>query len=308
REARLRAEIEEKKREIRLLNEEIDFQRIEKMSVELELKRVKELIDRGDIACAVAERGNVGVSAASETLMVREATLKSAIEEKVGEIEQNDQFKNWGKLNFEIDVQIIRGEKRGEELKKVGENSKVEKGVVGQEKRKFGVHDGNACPFGEHGKKDGPNASGNGFDLVEESLDVKEATMTATIEDKMKEIRLLHEKLVKKEKCATAKVKDEKVDVMAEKKSLADEPSKNAGLGGSSGNWWTNSSRVVSKNFTTKLAEPAGVLKRDFASSAGYVSNVLDGLDTDSSSSSSSSSSGEFDISSFTSLKRTKLS
>ncbi|KAI5409088.1 hypothetical protein KIW84_054776 [Lathyrus oleraceus] len=139
REARLRAEIEEKKREIRLLNEEIDFQRIEKMSVELELKRVKELIDRGDIACAVAERGNVGVSAAS-------------------------------------------------------------------------------------------------------------------------------------------------------------------------GNWWTNSSRVVSKNFTTKLAEPAGVLKRDFASSAGYVSNVLDGLDTDSSSSSSSSSSGEFDISSFTSLKRTKLS
>lgn len=74
------------------------------------------------------------------------------------------------------------------------------------------------------------------------------------------------------------------------------------------GNWWTNSSRVVSKNFTTKLAEPAGVIKRDFASSAGYVSNVLDGLDTDSSSSSSSSSSGEFDISSFTSLKRTKLS
>lgn len=65
REARLRAEIEDKKREIRLLNEEIDFQRIEKMSVELELKRVKELIDGGDIACAVAERGNVGVSAAS---------------------------------------------------------------------------------------------------------------------------------------------------------------------------------------------------------------------------------------------------
>ncbi|CAK8565716.1 unnamed protein product [Lathyrus sativus] len=414
RETRLKAEIEDKKREIRLLNEEIDFQRIEKMSAELELKRLKELIDGGDIACAVPHTGNVGASTvaqignvgdsivasetlmvreatlksaieekvgeieqiykfknwgmlnfevevqlirgekrgeefrkvgendkvlkavvgkekckfgvhdwkacpdgeqdkkdcpnASETLMVREATLKSAIEEKVGEIEQNDQFKNWGKLNFEIDVQIIRDEKRGEEFRKVGENSKVEKGVVGQEKRKFGVHDGNACPFGEHGKKDGPNASGNVIDLVEESLDVKEATTTATIEDKMKEIRLLHEKLAKKEKCATAEVKDEKVDVMAEKKRLGGEPSTNAGLGGSSGNWWTNSSRVVSKNFTTKVAEPAGVIKRDFASPGGYVENVLDGLESDSSSSSSSSSSGEFDISSFTSLKRTKLS
>lgn len=70
-----------------------------------------------------------------------------------------------------------------------------------------------------------------------------------------------------------------------------------------------NSSRIVPENFLTKLAEPAGVTKRDFASSIADVSNYLDGLENNSSSSSSSSSSsGEFDISSFTPVKRTKLS
>lgn len=96
----------------------------------------------------------------AETLMVREATLRSAIEEKVGEIGQNYKFKNWGILNFEVEVQLIRGEKRGEEFRKVGENDKVLKAVVGQEKCKFGFHDGKACPVGEQGKKDCPNASG----------------------------------------------------------------------------------------------------------------------------------------------------
>ncbi|CAI8596706.1 unnamed protein product [Vicia faba] len=278
RETKLKAEIEDKKREIALLSEEVHFQRLEKMSVEMELKRFKELQDGGNIARAVAESGNARVSAAPETLVVREAALKSAIEEKVGEIKQ-DQFINLGKLNFDIEVHVVRGEKRGEEP----------------------LHDG---------KKDGPEdafGTGNDFGSVKETLDVREATNTAAIEDKMKEIRLLREKMVNREKYATAEVKDEKIDVLAEETKLASEPSKTAYLG-SSGNWGQNSSRVVPKNFTTKVAEPAGVIKRDFTSSVD-VANFLDGLDTgSSSSSSSSSSSGEFDISSFTPVKRTKLS
>lgn len=77
----------------------------------------------------------------AETLVGQEAALKSAIVEKVGEIKQ-DQFKDLGKLNFDITVHVVRDEKRGEEFKKVG------------------VHDGKACLVGEQGKKDGPDASG----------------------------------------------------------------------------------------------------------------------------------------------------
>ncbi|XP_058788022.1 uncharacterized protein LOC131662298 [Vicia villosa] len=343
RETKLKAEIEANKREIGLLKEEVHFQQIEKMTVEMELKRMKELKDGGDIACTVAETANVRVNGAPETLVSQEAALKSAIKEKVGEIIQ-DQFKNLGKPNFDITVHVVRDEKPGEEFKKVG------------------VHDGKACLVGEQGKKDGPGASGNDFGSVEETVDVREATVTATIEDKMEGIRLLLEKTAKREKYATTEVKDDKIDVLAEETRLASEPSKKAGLG-SSGNWLTNSSRVVPeniatklvetenssrvvpnnittklgepgnssravpknfatkltepenssrivpKNFLTKLAEPARVIKRDFASSIADVSNYLDGLENNSSSSSSSSSSsGEFDISSFTPVKRTKLS
>ncbi|KAL5062015.1 hypothetical protein RYX36_023752 [Vicia faba] len=64
RETRLKAEIEANKREIGLLSEEVRFLWLEKRSVEMELKRVKELKDGGDIARVVAETGNDRVTAA----------------------------------------------------------------------------------------------------------------------------------------------------------------------------------------------------------------------------------------------------
>lgn len=61
RETMLKAEIEEKKSEIRLLTEKVQLERLEKISVELELKRFK-------------EGGNVGV------LVVDEPCKKDGLE------------------------------------------------------------------------------------------------------------------------------------------------------------------------------------------------------------------------------------
>jgi hypothetical protein len=53
----------------------------------------------------------------------RKATLKKAVEEKVvGKLQENNQFKSWGGINVEIDVKVVTGERRGDELMKAGEN------------------------------------------------------------------------------------------------------------------------------------------------------------------------------------------
>jgi len=39
--------------------------------------------------------------------VVREAMLKAMAEEKVRELQENSQFTNWGRLNFEIDIKTI---------------------------------------------------------------------------------------------------------------------------------------------------------------------------------------------------------
>jgi hypothetical protein len=53
----------------------------------------------------------------------RKATLKKAVEEKVvGKLQENNQFKSWGGINVEIDVKVVTGERRVEELMKAGEN------------------------------------------------------------------------------------------------------------------------------------------------------------------------------------------
>jgi hypothetical protein len=53
----------------------------------------------------------------------RKATLNKAVEEKVvGKLQENNQFKSWGGINVEIDVKVVTGERRGDELMKAGEN------------------------------------------------------------------------------------------------------------------------------------------------------------------------------------------
>ncbi|XP_073225403.1 uncharacterized protein [Cicer arietinum] len=445
RETMLKAEIEEKKSEIRLLTEKVQLERLEKISVELELKRFKEggnvgvlVVDEpckkdglevSDIehqSSSVVVKKNHAARPTKpidrveeEALVVREAMLKAVIEEKVREIglpQEKSQFKNWGRLNFEIEVKMVRGERQGNEFVKVVGNGnrfglddgKIVKAGVGHEKCKFeilknrGVGDVEDCVVaelegekvevlaekkrlvGEPNKEDGLGGfgrsalgavqknhgtrlakhieirPGNDLDCEEETLVVRQAMLKAAIEEKMREIRLMQEKnefkswgrlnfevdvkMVEGERCGeelvkvgengngfglddgkvvkaelgherckldglkssgvgngeahvVAELEGERVNVFAEKKRLAGEPSKKDGLGASD-NEWKISSATFQKNLATKLVEPIGNLKRDFAGSREYVTkmNILDGLDSDSSSSSSSSSSDDFDM------------
>jgi hypothetical protein len=58
-----------------------------------------------------------------ETLVFRKVMLKEIVEGKVvGKLQENNQFKSQGMLNFEIEVKTITGERRGEEFMKVTEN------------------------------------------------------------------------------------------------------------------------------------------------------------------------------------------
>lgn len=129
-----------------------------------------------------------------ETLVVRQAMLKAAIEEKMREIrlmQEKNEFKSWGRLNFEVDVKMVEGERCGEELVKVGENGNG-----------FGLDDGKVvkAELGhERCKLDGLKSSGVGNG---------EAHVVAELEG-------------------------ERVNVFAEKKRLAGEPSKKDGLGAS---------------------------------------------------------------------------
>ncbi|KAK2440988.1 hypothetical protein QL285_012337 [Trifolium repens] len=94
------------------------------------------------------------------------------------------------------------------------------------------------------------------------------------------------------EASAVAKLKDEKVEVLAETKRLAGEPSKKDDLG-SSGKEQKNSSGVVQEDLATKLVESIGI-KRGFPCTDLDFLNNLDS--SDSSSSSSSSDEDEFDM------------
>jgi hypothetical protein len=51
----------------------------------------------------------------------RKAMLKEAVKEKVvGKLQENNPFKSWGRLNFEIEVKTATREMNGEEFVNVG--------------------------------------------------------------------------------------------------------------------------------------------------------------------------------------------
>jgi hypothetical protein len=50
------------------------------------------------------------VDVLDETLVVRKAMLKSAVEETMGELEENIHFKSLRKMNYEIEVKTVVGE------------------------------------------------------------------------------------------------------------------------------------------------------------------------------------------------------
>ena len=167
----------------------LDHGKVVKAGVGNEKYKFEVLKNRGvgdGEACSVVELEGENVEVLAKTLVVREAMLKAVAEEKVRELQENNQFKGWGRLNFEVEVKTVTGERREEEHMKVGENGNGLglKPAVGHKKGKFdglknrGVGNGEACAVaeldvgnvevlakknrfvGEPGKKDGLGASG----------------------------------------------------------------------------------------------------------------------------------------------------
>jgi hypothetical protein len=79
----------------------------------------------GDGEAPATELVGENVNVLAKTLVIKKVTLKSAVEEMVGELEDNNQFESWGRINYEIEVKTNMGEKRREEFMKVGENGNV---------------------------------------------------------------------------------------------------------------------------------------------------------------------------------------
>lgn len=165
-----------------------------------------------------------------EALVVREAMLKQATEEKVGELLENNQLKSWEGISFEIEVNTVTGGRHGKKIMKVGENDKwfglddckVVKSGAGHEKYKF---------------------EGENVEVLAKTLVVREAMLKAAAEDKVRELqennqfngwgRLNFEVEVK---TVTGERREEdvgKVEVLAKKNRFVGEPGKKDALGSS---------------------------------------------------------------------------
>lgn len=162
-----------------------------------------------------------------EALVVREAMLKQATEEKVGELLENNQLKSWEGISFEIEVNTVTGGRHGKKIMKVGENDKwfglddckVVKSGAGHEKYKF---------------------EGENVELLAQTLVVREAMLKAAAEEKVRELqennqfngwgRLNFEVEVK---TVTGERREEdvgKVEVLAKKNRFIGEPGKKDAL------------------------------------------------------------------------------
>jgi len=170
REAMLKQATEEKVRELLensrfkswgMLNFEIEVNTGERHGKEImklgenEKYKIEVLKNRGvgdGEACSVVELEGENVEVLAKTLVVREAMLKAAAEKNVRELQENNLFNSWGRLNFEVEVKTVMGERREEELMRAGE---ILKAAVGHEKGKFeglknrGVGNGESCAVAE---------------------------------------------------------------------------------------------------------------------------------------------------------------
>ena len=127
--------------------------------------------------------------------MVREAMLKQATEEKVGELLENNQLKSWERLSFEIEVNMVTRGRHGKKIMKLGENDKwfglddgkVVKAGVGNVKCKFEVlkctwvGEGEACSFVE--------LESENVEVLAKTLAVREAMLKATTDEKVRELQ-----------------------------------------------------------------------------------------------------------------------
>ncbi|XP_045819517.1 uncharacterized protein LOC123918887 [Trifolium pratense] len=340
REEMLKEEIEKMKRESELSAERMKFEKLERVTLEFKLEKIQEEMkqkalmkngnDRGHVvpvknrrvadgngvassADAVAGE-NVGVlvkdnkrvdeQSKKDRLVFRKKTLKEAVEEKVvGKLQENNEFKSWGRINVDIEVKADTGERRGEELVKVEEapatelvcekvDILAESLVVRKRMLKSAVKEmvgeleennhfkslgrinyeievktvtGERC--GKEFMKVGEN--GNGF-----GLDDGKVVKAGVGHEKGKFEVLKNRGVGDGEAPAPAEQVGEKVKVLAEKKRFIGEPGKKGCLGASDTER-KSSSGAVQKNLDGRLAKPIAIPPDDAMRKAAIAEKIM---------------------------------
>ncbi|GAU41216.1 hypothetical protein TSUD_128920 [Trifolium subterraneum] len=132
REEMLKEEIEKMKRELLLSAERMEFEKLERITVEFKLGKIQEEMKKKKLMKNGNERGNVvvaknrvvgdgdGVGLASSDSKIAGENVRILVKEMVEELEKNNHLKSSGNIDYEIEVKTEYGKSNFEVLKNRG--------------------------------------------------------------------------------------------------------------------------------------------------------------------------------------------